>query len=77
MGIRQETRLTKSPPFNFLLKKPPQFVPAIGVHNFWWRGQYFRLHRKRESIFDDSGGNSTFKDKENLIISCLWRSPSK
>ncbi|KAI3330913.1 BCS1 N terminal-domain-containing protein [Ustulina deusta] len=55
----------------------PQFIPAIGLHNFWWKGQYFRLHRKQESVFDDgaSGGFSGFKDKEDLIISCLWRSP--
>ncbi|RYP90153.1 hypothetical protein DL770_003689 [Monosporascus sp. CRB-9-2] len=56
-------------------RAPPQFVPAIGLHNFWWRGQYFRLHRKRESFFDDASGGSTFKDKEDLVISCLWRSP--
>ncbi|GAW16839.1 hypothetical protein ANO14919_062820 [Xylariales sp. No.14919] len=55
----------------------PQYIPAIGVHSFWWKGQYFRLHRKKESIFDDggSGGFAAFKDKEDLIISCLWRSP--
>ncbi|RYP18586.1 hypothetical protein DL765_003871 [Monosporascus sp. GIB2] len=56
-------------------RSPPQFVPAIGLHNFWWRGQYFRLHRKRESFLDDAGGGPTFKDKEDLVISCLWRSP--
>ncbi|KAK7750639.1 hypothetical protein SLS62_007486 [Diatrype stigma] len=57
-------------------KSPPQFVPALGLHNFWWKGQYFRLHRKRESVFDDSGSaGSTFKEKEDLVISCLWRSP--
>ncbi|KAI1124816.1 P-loop containing nucleoside triphosphate hydrolase protein [Nemania abortiva] len=55
----------------------PQYIPALGLHNFWWKGQYFRLHRKKESIFDDSGssGFNTFKDKEDLMISCLWRSP--
>ncbi|KAJ2984414.1 hypothetical protein NUW58_g6071 [Xylaria curta] len=55
----------------------PQYIPAIGLHNFWWKGQYFRLHRKKESIFEDgsNGGISTFKDKEDLMISCLWRSP--
>ncbi|KAI8945028.1 P-loop containing nucleoside triphosphate hydrolase protein [Xylaria longipes] len=55
----------------------PQYIPAIGLHNFWWKGQYFRLHRKKESVFEDgsNGGISTFKDKEDLIISCLWRSP--
>ncbi|KAI0544072.1 P-loop containing nucleoside triphosphate hydrolase protein [Xylaria curta] len=54
----------------------PQYIPAIGLHNFWWNGQYFRLHRKKESVFEDgSGGISTFKDKEDLMISCLWRSP--
>ncbi|KAI0805567.1 BCS1 N terminal-domain-containing protein [Xylaria sp. FL0064] len=55
----------------------PQFIPAVGLHNFWWNGQYFRLHRKKESVFDDgaSGGFGGFKDKEDLMISCLWRSP--
>ncbi|KAH8159081.1 hypothetical protein CIB48_g9167 [Xylaria polymorpha] len=55
----------------------PQYIPAIGLHNFWWKGQYFRLHRKKESVFEDgsNGGISTFKDKEDLMISCLWRSP--
>ncbi|KAI1423763.1 BCS1 N terminal-domain-containing protein [Xylaria sp. FL1777] len=55
----------------------PQFIPAIGLHSFWWKGQYFRLHRKKESIFDDAAGAgfSGFKDKEDLMVSCLWRSP--
>ncbi|KAI1819628.1 P-loop containing nucleoside triphosphate hydrolase protein [Xylaria intraflava] len=55
----------------------PQYIPAIGLHGFWWRGQYFRLHRKKESIFDEGswGGVGTFKDKEDLMISCFWRSP--
>ncbi|KAI0407475.1 P-loop containing nucleoside triphosphate hydrolase protein [Xylaria palmicola] len=55
----------------------PQYIPAVGLHNFWWKGQYFRLHRKKESVFEDgsNGGFSTFKDKEDLMISCLWRSP--
>ncbi|KAI1342229.1 P-loop containing nucleoside triphosphate hydrolase protein [Xylariaceae sp. FL0016] len=58
-------------------RAPPHFFPAVGLHNFWWRGQYYRLHRKKESVFDDgsSGGLTTFKDKEDLVISCLWRSP--
>lgn len=55
--------------------KLPQYIPAIGRHTFWWKGQYFRLHRKKESIFKD--GSAIFGDKEDLIISCLWRSPSK
>lgn len=57
-------------------KMPPRFVPALGVHGFWFEGNYFRLHRKQESFFEDSGsGSQTFKDKENLVISCLGRSP--
>ncbi|KAI3396361.1 hypothetical protein diail_12251 [Diaporthe ilicicola] len=55
---------------------PPRFVPALGVHGFWFEGNYFRLHRKQESFLEDSGsGGQTFKDKENLVISCLGRSP--
>ncbi|KAG8158929.1 hypothetical protein KVR01_011372 [Diaporthe batatas] len=57
-------------------KMPPRFVPALGVHGFWFEGNYFRLHRKQEHFFEDSGvGGQTFKDKENLVISCLGRSP--
>ncbi|OTA67701.1 P-loop containing nucleoside triphosphate hydrolase protein [Hypoxylon sp. EC38] len=56
-------------------KTPPQFSPAIGVHSFWWRGQYYRLQRKRESIFDEAGSGQVFRDQEDIVISCLWRSP--
>ncbi|KAK7996283.1 hypothetical protein PG991_015750 [Apiospora marii] len=58
-------------------KAPPRFVPAVGVHSFWWGGTYFRLHRKQESVFDDgaTSGFSTFKDREDLVISCLGRDP--
>ncbi|KAI0116818.1 BCS1 N terminal-domain-containing protein [Daldinia grandis] len=57
-------------------RAPPFFSPAIGMHSFWWRGQYFQLNRKRESIFDESNmTGQMFRDQEDLIISCLWRSP--
>ncbi|KAK7731713.1 hypothetical protein SLS53_008657 [Cytospora paraplurivora] len=57
-------------------KMPPRFIPALGVHGFWHEGRYFRLHRKQESFFEDSGSSGqTFKDKENLTISCFGRSP--
>ncbi|KXJ92856.1 P-loop containing nucleoside triphosphate hydrolase protein [Microdochium bolleyi] len=49
----------------------------MGRHSFWWQGQFFKLHRKQESVFDDgaASGATTFRDKEDLVISCLWRSP--
>lgn len=57
-------------------KMPPRFVPALGVHGFWFEGNYFRLHRKQESFLEDSSsGSQTFKDRENLVVSCLGRSP--
>ncbi|KAI4602054.1 hypothetical protein KJ359_010920 [Pestalotiopsis sp. 9143b] len=57
-------------------RAPPRFIPAIGVHNFRWNGTRYGLHRKQESIFDDGASNGlSFKDKEDLIISCLGRSP--
>lgn len=58
-------------------RAPPLFVPAMGKHSFWWQGQLFTLHRKQESIFDDGAANgaTTLRDKEDLVISCLWRSP--
>ena len=60
-------------------EKPPRFVPAVGLHDFWWRGRYFKLQRKQESVFDDNGGRqgSAFKEKEFLVISCLGRSPGE
>ncbi|KAJ9139401.1 BCS1 N terminal-domain-containing protein [Pleurostoma richardsiae] len=57
-------------------KSPPRFVPAMGLHSFWHQGTYFRLQRKQESFLDDGGnGIQAFKDKEDLVISCLGRSP--
>lgn len=57
-------------------KMPPRFVPALGVHGFFYEGNYFRLQRNQESFLEDSSsGNTTFKDRENLVISCLGRSP--
>ncbi|KAI1645727.1 BCS1 N terminal-domain-containing protein [Daldinia loculata] len=57
-------------------RAPPFFSPAVGLHSFWWRGQYFQLNRKRESIFDENSmSGQMFRDQEDLIISCFWRSP--
>ena len=59
-------------------KAPPRFTPALGLHSFWWRGRYFKLNRRQESLFDPSaGGNGMpqFKDKEILVFSCFGRSP--
>lgn len=56
---------------------PPRFTPALGKHDFWFRGRYFRLDRKQESLYDANGpfGIPQYKDKETLVISCLGRSP--
>ncbi|KAI1468933.1 BCS1 N terminal-domain-containing protein [Daldinia caldariorum] len=57
-------------------RAPAFFSPAVGVHNFWWRGQYFQLNRKRVSIFEESNmSGQMFRDQEDLEISCFWRSP--
>ncbi|KAK4127528.1 hypothetical protein N657DRAFT_631331 [Parathielavia appendiculata] len=59
-------------------KAAPRFTPAMGVHSFWFRGRYFKLHRKQESLFDPSAGFSgmpQYKDKETLVLSCFGRSP--
>ncbi|KAJ4302172.1 hypothetical protein N0V88_002308 [Collariella sp. IMI 366227] len=59
-------------------KAPPQFTPALGMHNFWFRGQYFTLQRKQEALFDENAGAHgmpQFKDKESLVLSCFGRSP--
>ncbi|KAI0124382.1 BCS1 N terminal-domain-containing protein [Xylariales sp. AK1849] len=58
-------------------RAPPRFIPAIGLHNFWWQKTYYRLHRKQESVFEDgaAGGISSFKDREDLVISCFGRNP--
>lgn len=65
-------------------KMPPRFLPALGTHRFWFRGTFFWLDRARESFLDpgDGGagpggglGGAALKDRENLVISCLGRSP--
>lgn len=57
-------------------KMAPRFVPALGLHGFWYDGNYFRLLRKQESFLEDStNGSQTFKDRENLTVTCLGRSP--
>lgn len=57
-------------------KMPPRFLPALGTHRFWFQGTFFWLDRARESLFEDGEGmGSAFKDRENLVISCLGRTP--
>ncbi|KAG4427550.1 hypothetical protein IFR05_016968 [Cadophora sp. M221] len=56
-------------------KCQPRFTPAIGSHNFWYKGTYFQLRRKEVSLFDELGnGAAAFKDKEFLTLSCFGRS---
>lgn len=58
-------------------KMPPRFLPALGTHRFWFRGTFFWLDRARESFLEDGEGgiSAAFKDRENLVVSCLGRSP--
>jgi len=56
-------------------KAPPRYVPAVGVHGFWHKGRYFRLHRKQQSVFDGEANYGTFRKEEDLIVSCFGRSP--
>ncbi|KAI2471888.1 P-loop containing nucleoside triphosphate hydrolase protein [Annulohypoxylon bovei var. microspora] len=56
-------------------RAPPQYSPSIGLHGFWWKGQYFRLQRKRESVLDENTLGQVLKDQEDIVISCFWRSP--
>ncbi|KAK1599465.1 BCS1 N terminal-domain-containing protein [Colletotrichum navitas] len=56
-------------------KAPPRYVPAVGVHGFWYKGRYFRLHRKQQSVFDGEANYGTFRKEEDLIVSCFGRSP--
>ncbi|KAI1771839.1 BCS1 N terminal-domain-containing protein [Hypoxylon cercidicola] len=55
-------------------KNPAQYVPAIGLHGFWWRGHYFTLTRKREMVFTENSSRA-FREHEDITISCFWRSP--
>jgi len=60
--------------------QPPRFIPAMGLHSFWHKGTYFRLHRKQESLLEDGApgsGVQTMKDREYLVISCYGWSPSE
>ncbi|KAK4680258.1 hypothetical protein QC764_211510 [Podospora pseudoanserina] len=57
-------------------KCPPRFTPAIGLHNFWFRGKYFALSRQQETLHtDNSWGGSQYRDRESLVLSCYGRSP--
>ncbi|KAG7289523.1 hypothetical protein NEMBOFW57_005894 [Staphylotrichum longicolle] len=59
-------------------KAAPRFTPAMGLHSFWFRGRYFKLQRKQESLFDPTAGvqgTPQYKDKETLVLSCFGRSP--
>ncbi|KAK3308151.1 BCS1 N terminal-domain-containing protein [Chaetomium strumarium] len=59
-------------------KAPPRFIPAFGLHTFWFRGRYFKLQRKQDALLDmNSGGNGMpqVNHKETLVISCFGRSP--
>ncbi|KAK2048512.1 hypothetical protein LZ31DRAFT_563134 [Colletotrichum somersetense] len=56
-------------------KAPPRYVPAVGVHGFWYKGRYFRLHRKQQSVFDGEANYGTFRKEEDLIVSCFGRNP--
>ncbi|KAF3359158.1 hypothetical protein VdG1_02181 [Verticillium dahliae VDG1] len=59
---------------------PPRFVPAIGLHGFWYGRRYFRLQRKHQSFLDDNSGGArgstgtTLEKEEVLVISCFGRS---
>ncbi|KAG7127529.1 mitochondrial chaperone BCS1-B like protein [Verticillium longisporum] len=59
---------------------PPRFVPAVGLHGFWYGRRYFRLQRKHQSFLDDNSGGArgstgtTLEKEEVLVISCFGRS---
>lgn len=61
-------------------KMPPRFLPALGTHRFWFRGNFFWLDRRRETFLDNveapGGTSSALRDRENLKIMCLGRSPA-
>lgn len=51
-------------------KSQTRFTPAVGSHNFWYKGCYFQLRRKEVTVLD----GITWKDQEQLTLSCLWLS---
>lgn len=57
-------------------KSQPRFTPAVGSHNFWYKGTYFQLKRREHTLFDDvgSGGATTITDRETMTLSCFGRS---
>ncbi|KAL8301614.1 hypothetical protein RB597_002167 [Gaeumannomyces tritici] len=54
---------------------PPRYVPAMGSHGFWFRGTYFCVYRKRDSMLASSSstpfGASVVKDTETMVLSCF------
>ncbi|KAI1371540.1 P-loop containing nucleoside triphosphate hydrolase protein [Hypoxylon crocopeplum] len=57
-------------------RTPAQYSPAVGLHGFWWKGRYYRLDRKRESVINENAYASTIvREHEDLTISCFGRNP--
>ncbi|KAI6512313.1 hypothetical protein MCOR14_000744 [Pyricularia oryzae] len=57
---------------------PPRYIPAFGIHGFWFRHRYFSLHRRQKPVMEGSNiapAAVTIRDKETMIISCFGLSP--
>lgn len=55
-------------------KAPPRFTPALGAHNFWHKGTYYRITRGKSTILEQSS-KPAFSDRYDLTISCYGRCP--
>ncbi|TLS27302.1 hypothetical protein PpBr36_04495 [Pyricularia pennisetigena] len=57
---------------------PPRYIPAFGIHGFWFRHRYFSLHRRQKPVMEGSNiapAAVTIRDKETMVISCFGLSP--
>ncbi|KAL2139224.1 hypothetical protein VTI28DRAFT_5484 [Corynascus sepedonium] len=55
---------------------PVRFMPAIGKHEFRFRGTRFALEKERVSLFNSNAGiHGMFKEEERIVLSCFGRSP--
>jgi chaperone BCS1 len=54
-----------------ITKAEPRFTPAMGSHNFWYRGTYFQIERQQRKMSDGWG---RITEQESLTLTCFGRS---
>ncbi|KKY22653.1 putative mitochondrial chaperone bcs1 [Phaeomoniella chlamydospora] len=60
---------------NWESRIPPKYMPAIGAHWFWYKGNFFKFERKREAAFKDGFfGGEVLGQEKSINLTVLGRS---